>query len=106
MRAGYPHVRAVGALHVDLTAVALWKQRTHLPVMVDPSHSGGKPELVEPLSLAAVAAGADALIIDVHVQPEQALCDGNQALRPQQFADLMSRLAPLAAGLGRHMSGA
>ena len=90
---------------LDLTAVALWKQRTHLPVMVDPSHSGGRPELVEPLSLAAVAAGADALIIDVHVQPEQALCDGNQALRPQQFADLMGRLAPLAAGLGRHMSG-
>ena len=52
---------------LDLTAVALWKQRTHLPVMVDPSHSGGRPELVEPLSLAAVAAGADALIIDVHV---------------------------------------
>ena len=89
---------------LDLTAVALWKQRTHLPVMVDPSHSGGRPELVEPLSLAAVAAGADALLIDVHVAPEQALCDGNQALRPQQFADLMSRLAPLAAGLGRHMS--
>src|SRR6185312_7753143 len=89
---------------LDLTAVALWKQRTHLPVMVDPSHSGGHPELVEPLSLAAVAAGADALLIDVHVAPEQALCDGNQALRPQQFADLMSRLAPLAAALGRHMS--
>ena len=61
---------------------------------------------MEPLSLAAVAAGADALIIDVHVQPELALCDGNQALRPQQFADLMGRLAPLATGLGRHMSGA
>lgn len=90
---------------LDLTAVALWKQRTHLPVMVDPSHSGGRPELVEPLSLAAIAAGADALLIDVHVQPEQALCDGNQALRPQQFAGLMGRLARLAAGLGRHMSG-
>jgi 3-deoxy-7-phosphoheptulonate synthase len=90
---------------LDLTAVALWKQRTHLPVMVDPSHSGGRPELVEPLSLAAIGAGADALLIDVHVQPEQALCDGNQALRPQQFAGLMGRLAPAAAGLGRHMSG-
>ncbi|MDT5149267.1 MAG: 3-deoxy-7-phosphoheptulonate synthase [Mycobacterium sp.] len=89
---------------LDLTAVALWKQRTHLPVMVDPSHSGGLPELVEPLSLAAVAAGADALLIDVHVAPEKALCDGNQALRPQQFADLMTRLAPMVAGLGRHMS--
>ena len=90
---------------LDLTAVALWKQRTHLPVIVDPSHSGGHPELVEPLSLAAIAVGADALIVDVHVQPELALCDGAQAIRPQQFADLMSRLTPLAAGLGRHMSG-
>ena len=90
---------------LDLTAVALWKQRTHLPVMVDPSHSGGRPELVEPLSLAAIGAGADALLIDVHVQPERALCDGNQALRPQQFADLMGRIARAAAGFGRHMSG-
>jgi 3-deoxy-7-phosphoheptulonate synthase len=83
----------------------VWKQRTHLPVMVDPSHSSGRPELVEPLSLAAIGAGADALLIDVHVQPEQALCDGNQALRPHQFAGLMGRLASAAAGLGRHMSG-
>jgi 3-deoxy-7-phosphoheptulonate synthase len=90
---------------LDLTAVALWKQRTHLPVIVDPSHSGGHPELVAPLSLAAVAAGADALLIDVHVAPEQALCDGAQALRPQQFAGVMSRLAPVVAGLGRRMSG-
>jgi 3-deoxy-7-phosphoheptulonate synthase len=88
---------------LDLSAVALWKQRTHLPVMVDPSHSGGRPELVEPLALAGIAAGADALLIDVHVQPEQALCDGNQALRPAQFADLMGRLARLAAGLGRRL---
>ncbi|MDZ4269209.1 MAG: 3-deoxy-7-phosphoheptulonate synthase, partial [Mycobacterium sp.] len=51
-------------------------------------------------------AGADALIIDVHVAPEQALCDGKQALLPYEFADVMARLAPLAAGLGRHMSGA
>ena len=90
---------------LDLTAVALWKQRTHLPVIVDPSHSGGRPELVEPLSLAAVAVGADALLIDVHVQPEQALCDGAQAIRPQQFADLMGRLAPVAAALGRRLRG-
>jgi 3-deoxy-7-phosphoheptulonate synthase len=88
---------------LDLTAVALWKQRTHLPVMVDPSHSGGRPELVVPLSLAAIAAGADALLIDVHIQPELALCDGNQALRPSQFAGLMTRLTAAAAGLGRRM---
>jgi 3-deoxy-7-phosphoheptulonate synthase len=91
---------------LDLTAVALWKQRTHLPVMVDPSHSGGRPELVEPLSMAAIGAGADALLIDVHVQPEQALCDGNQALRPDQFAGLMSRLAQVATGFGRHLTSA
>jgi len=89
---------------LDLTAVALWKQRTHLPVMVDPSHSGGHPDLVAPLSLAAIAAGADALIIDVHVAPEQALCDGKQALLPYEFADVMARLAPVATALGRHMS--
>jgi 3-deoxy-7-phosphoheptulonate synthase len=89
---------------LDLSAVALWKQHTHLPVMVDPSHSGGRPELVAPLSLAGVAAGADALLIDVHVQPEKALCDGNQALRPAQFADLMGSLSGLAAGLGRRLA--
>ncbi|WP_033262058.1 3-deoxy-7-phosphoheptulonate synthase [Amycolatopsis vancoresmycina] len=88
---------------LDLTAVAQWKQHTHLPVIVDPSHSSGRPELVEPLSLAAVAAGADALLIDVHVQPEQALCDANQALRPEQFAGLMTRLAGAVAGLGRSL---
>jgi 3-deoxy-7-phosphoheptulonate synthase len=88
---------------LDLTAVALWKQRTHLPVIVDPSHSGGRPELVEPLSLAAIAAGADALLIDVHVQPEQALCDADQALGPEQFAGLMTRLAGAATGLGRSL---
>ncbi len=88
---------------LDLTAVALWKQRTHLPVIVDPSHSGGRPELVEPLSLAAVAAGADALLIDVHVRPEEALCDAKQALRPEQFAGLTTRLAGVAAGLGRSL---
>ncbi len=88
---------------LDLTAVALWKQRTHLPVIVDPSHSGGRPELVEPLSLAAIAAGADALLVDVHVRPEEALCDAKQALRPEQFAGLMTRLAAAAAGLGRSL---
>ncbi len=91
---------------LDLTAVALWKQHTHLPVMVDPSHSGGRPELVAPLSLAAVAAGADALLVDVHVQPELALCDSDQALSPNQFASLMGRLTAAAAGLGRRMGDA
>lgn len=89
---------------LDVTAIALWKDRTHLPVMADPSHSGGRPELVEPLALAAIAAGADALLVDVHVDPEQALCDGPQALRPAGFAALMARLAPVATGLGRPLA--
>jgi 3-deoxy-7-phosphoheptulonate synthase len=89
---------------LDLSAVALLKQRTHLPVIVDPSHSGGMPELVEPLSLAAVAAGADALLIDVHCQPELALCDGRQAILPEAFGHLMGRLSSMAIGLGRAMA--
>ena len=89
---------------LDLSAVALLKQRTHLPVMVDPSHSSGMPELVEPLSLAAVAAGADALLIDVHGQPELAVCDGSQAILPDRFGQLMERLSSMAIGLGRPMA--
>jgi 3-deoxy-7-phosphoheptulonate synthase len=89
---------------LDLSAVALLKQRTHLPVIVDPSHSSGLPSLVEPLSLAAVAAGADALLIDVHADPERALCDGGQAILPDAFGRLMERLSALAIGLGRPMT--
>ncbi|PZG50784.1 3-deoxy-7-phosphoheptulonate synthase [Spongiactinospora gelatinilytica] len=89
---------------LDISAVALLKQRSHLPVMVDPSHSTGRPNLVAPVSLAAVAAGADALLIDVHAQPEQALCDGAQALRPSGFHELMGRLEMLVLGLGRDVS--
>jgi 3-deoxy-7-phosphoheptulonate synthase len=90
---------------VDIAAVALMKQRSHLPVMVDPSHSVGIPSLVGPVALAAVAAGADALLIDVHTDPEQALCDGNQALLPAEFHAVMCRLELLAMGLGRKMRG-
>ncbi|MGL5859162.1 MAG: 3-deoxy-7-phosphoheptulonate synthase, partial [Angustibacter sp.] len=90
---------------LDISAVALMKQRSHLPVMVDPSHSVGIPSLVEPVSLAAVAAGADALLIDVHVAPEQALCDGKQALLPDDFSTLMGKLELMAMGLSRKMAG-
>jgi len=91
---------------LDISAVALMKQHSHLPVMVDPSHSTGLPALVEPVSMAGVAAGADALLVDVHARPEQALCDGGQALTPAGFRLLMGRLDMLAMGLGRRMSGA
>jgi 3-deoxy-7-phosphoheptulonate synthase len=90
---------------LDISAVALMKQRSHLPVMVDPSHSVGIPSLVEPVSMAAAAAGADALLIDVHVAPEQALCDGKQALLPTDFGSLMGKLELLSMGLGRKMAG-
>jgi 3-deoxy-7-phosphoheptulonate synthase len=88
---------------LDLSAVAVFKQRSHLPVMVDPSHAAGIPSLVEPLTLAAAAVGADALLIDVHVRPEQALCDGKQAMLPADFATLMGKLEMLAMGVGRKM---
>ena len=83
---------------LDISAVALAKQRTHLPVVVDPSHAAGRPDLVVPLSLAAAAAGADGLLVEVHTRPEEALSDGAQALRPRE---LMDRLAPVVDAVGR-----
>ena len=77
------------------------KHRTHLPVVVDPSHASGRPELVLPLSLAAAAAGADGLLVEVHARPEEALSDGAQALRPRELRELMERLAPVLDAVGR-----
>ena len=86
---------------LDLSGVALVKERTHLPVIVDPSHATGRPELVLPLSLAAAAAGADGLLVEVHARPEEALSDGAQALRPRELRELMDRLAPVLDAVGR-----
>jgi len=86
---------------LDISAVPLLKQLTHLPVIVDPSHGTGKWELVAPMSRAAVAAGADGLIIEVHPHPEEALSDGAQSLKPGRFADLMRGLEPVARAVGR-----
>jgi len=88
---------------LDLSAVALVKTLTHLPVIVDPSHATGKRELVAPMSRAAVAAGADGLIIEVHPDPSMALCDGPQSLNPEEFDELMGRMRPLAAAVGREI---
>lgn len=74
---------------LDLAAVAALKRKTHLPVIVDPSHAAGKAELVEPLALAAICAGADGLMVEVHPNPTDAMCDGLQALDEMQFAHLM-----------------
>ncbi|MBN1483881.1 MAG: 3-deoxy-7-phosphoheptulonate synthase [Chloroflexia bacterium] len=88
---------------LDLSAVPLLKQLSHLPVVVDPSHATGRWDLVAPLSLAAVAAGADGLIIEVHPHPEQALSDGAQSLRPEHFEELMRKLEAVARAMGRRL---
>jgi len=86
---------------LDLASVALVKQRSHLPVLVDPSHATGLRELVIPMALAAAAAGADGLLVEVHGKPDEALCDGRQALTPEMFSELMQRLPPVLQALGR-----
>ncbi len=75
------------------------KSLSHLPVIVDPSHSGGRRDLVQPLSLAGAAAGADGLLIDVHPAPETALVDGAQAILPGEFGELMERVRAIRAAL-------
>ena len=77
---------------LDLSAVPVLKEKTHLPVIIDPSHATGVAKLVEPMSLASVASGADGLIIEVHNDPKRALCDGAQSLNPEQFDNLMKKV--------------
>lgn len=86
---------------LDLAAVPLVKRLSHLPIIVDPSHGSGMWRLVSPLSQAAVAAGADGLLVEVHPQPERALCDGEQSLSPANFSLLMQSLARVAAAVDR-----
>ena len=81
---------------LDLSAIPLLKEMTHLPVVVDPSHSTGRSSLVPSMSLAAMAAGADGLVIEVHNDPTHALSDGAQSLTPAQFADVMDKLRAIA----------
>jgi 3-deoxy-7-phosphoheptulonate synthase len=88
---------------LDISAVPVLKQLSHLPVFVDPSHATGKWELVEPISRAAVAAGADGLEIEVHPRPEEALSDSAQSLKPARFNELMSGLKPIAKAVGRFL---
>jgi 3-deoxy-7-phosphoheptulonate synthase len=88
---------------LDISAIPVLKAKSHLPVMVDPSHSGGAAWLVEPLSKAAIAAGADGLLIEVHDNPKCALCDGKQSLNPAEFAELVEKLKPVARAVGREM---
>ena len=84
---------------LDISAVPVLKKLTHLPVIVDPSHAVGISEFIPPLALAAVAAGADGLMIEVHNDPSRAKCDGLQSLTPDQFAELMRRVGKLSAAI-------
>lgn len=88
---------------LDLSAVPAIKKLSHLPVVIDPSHSAGKWWMVEPLSKAAIAVGADGLIIEVHNDPQKALCDGQQSLKPDVFAKLMEDLKMIATAVGREI---
>jgi 3-deoxy-7-phosphoheptulonate synthase len=88
---------------LDLNAVAVAKAISHLPVIVDPSHAVGVRDKVIPLARAAIAAGADGLLIEVHYDPERAICDGPQSLFPEQFAALAEQLRLIAAAVGRSL---
>ncbi|HZX35730.1 MAG TPA: 3-deoxy-7-phosphoheptulonate synthase [Thermodesulfobacteriota bacterium] len=88
---------------LDLSAVPVLKEETHLPVFIDPSHATGKWHLVAPLAKAAIAVGADGLMIEVHSDPENALCDGAQSLKTKTFSELMSELKPIAKAVGRSL---
>jgi 3-deoxy-7-phosphoheptulonate synthase len=89
---------------LDLMAVPVLREMTHLPVLVDPSHAAGRRSLVEPLSLAAAAAGADGVIVEVHPCPEEALCDGPQALRAEEFTEYLRKLEAAAELAGKTLA--
>jgi 3-deoxy-7-phosphoheptulonate synthase len=88
---------------LDLSAIPVLKEKTHLPVIVDPSHGTGHARYVAPMAYAAIAAGADGLMIEVHPKPEQALSDGPQSLRPAEFREMMDGLKRIASAVGREI---
>ena len=89
---------------LDLMAIPVLKELTHLPIVVDPSHAAGRRDLVTPLSLAAAAAGADGLIVETHPEPEQAICDGPQQVRADEFADYLRQVEQAAALAGKELA--
>ena len=88
---------------LDISAIPLLKRITHLPVIVDPSHGTGRWWMVSDLAKAAVAAGADGLLIEAHHNPDKALCDGEQSLNSETFRKMMTELAPIARAVGRNL---
>ncbi len=89
---------------LDIAAIPVLKRETHLPVIVDPSHAGGRADLVTPLAMAAIAAGADGLLVEVHPEPTKARSDGEQSLEPNAFAAMMQQVQAIAVAIGRGMS--
>jgi 3-deoxy-7-phosphoheptulonate synthase len=90
---------------LDLTAIPLVQKLSHLPIIADPSHGTGLRDKVPPMARAAIAAGADGVIVEVHPDPDRALSDGGQSLFPEQFVDLMSELRAIAQAIGREVAG-
>ena len=88
---------------LDLSAIPVLRERTHLPVIVDPSHALGISRFVKPMSLASVGAGADGLMIEVHNDPAHALCDGAQSLRPEQFKDVVDSLRGMLPSVDKEL---
>lgn len=88
---------------LSLSTIPLVKELSHLPIIVDPSHATGRSSLVVPMARASIAAGSDGIMIDVHPDPQSALCDGKQALTPVQFTQLMNECAPIAKAVGRFL---
>jgi 3-deoxy-7-phosphoheptulonate synthase len=86
---------------LDIGAIPVLKQETHLPVIVDPSHPAGRRELVLPMARAAVAAGADGIIVEVHPRPEEALCDAAQQIPTSEFGDFADEIRAFASLMGR-----
>jgi 3-deoxy-7-phosphoheptulonate synthase len=88
---------------LDVSAIPVLKEETHLPVIVDPSHAGGRARLVLPLALASIAAGADGIMVEVHPDPGAALSDGDQSLTMEMFGELMRAVGPVATAVGRRL---
>ena len=95
------HLRTYTRNTLDLQSVPVLHKKTHLPVVIDPSHAGGKWWLVEPMAKAAVAAGADGLMVEVHNNPECALCDGAQSLKPEKYDELIRQVKQIAEVVGK-----
>jgi 3-deoxy-7-phosphoheptulonate synthase len=88
----------------DINAIAVAKHLSHLPVVADPSHATGKWEYVAPAAKASIAAGADGMIVEVHLQPEKAASDGAQSLKPERFATLVREMKAIAEAVGREIT--